>query len=113
MATGRGGTEGRCEKGGTRGVARCRRACLLKPAVLEEAEAAHDAVDDVEHTPRCGQGDVRGDERHRPHLQRLLGAVVLMDLHVMRLLADGGDAPCGQELLAAAHRYAGRGGVRA
>ena len=38
------------------------------PAVLQESDAAHDGVDDVQHAAPVGELHVRLDERGRAHL---------------------------------------------
>jgi hypothetical protein len=78
--------------------------------VVEEAKAAHDAIDDMQHATIARHVNVRDDERHRPHLQRLCRPATLVDLHVVGLLADGGDAARAKQFLATAEAEEGSEG---
>jgi len=80
--------------------------------VLQQAQAAHDAVDDVHEAARGGQRDVGRDQLHRAHLQRLVQGLHRR-LDVVCLLSDGRDAPiCVKLLAAAAGERRERGRVR-
>ena len=61
-------------------------------------EAAHDAVDDMHLAAVLWQSDIRRDERHGADLN----STSVVDLHVVSLLSDGGDAPRAQKLLTTA-----------
>ena len=80
---------------------------LLVPAVLEEAEAAHHRVGDVEHAAAVGEQDVVLHEGGRAHLERLRRPLPRQQRDVVGLLADRRDAPRVEELAVAAGGGAG------
>ena len=73
---------------------------LLVPAVLQQAQAAHDAVDHVHHAATVGKHHVVLHQRRGADLQALPAALA-QQCDVVRLLADGRDAACRQQLVRA------------